>query len=127
MCWSPAHVPQDILESVVSGEARAAPLNNLVRQARYLKRQLLFESGVCNPEEEALSLVEHGDQASDDQIDCYGALVVWSVGLTESSKIKCVPAALALEILKDARLEPRAGKDLKEPLSEPSTVQKART
>ena len=48
-------VPRDILEEV-SSEARAPPLKNLVRQPRYLKRQLLFESGVSNPEEEKSSV-----------------------------------------------------------------------
>ena len=114
-------VPNHILESVVCDEAPAPQMSNLTRQPRYLKRQLLFESGVCNPEEEVLTMFELGDEASEDHIDCYVALAVWSFKLRASSRIKVVPAALANEILQDAGLEPRAG--IYE-LSEDSTIQK---
>jgi hypothetical protein len=46
-----------------------------------------------------------GDQAAEDHLDLFVALVEWSFGLEEQTKVKVVPVSLASRLLSDARGE----------------------
>ena len=103
--------------------ATSPDLKTLVRVARHVKRWLLQAAGVQDPRVDVITLLKPGDQASEDHIDLYSAIVEWSFDLGELRKVKAVPAMLANRILSDARGE---AYHLEEPMPSDTVVEKRR-
>ena len=111
-----------LLEHKPAGDKRPE-LKTLVRQPRYLKRWLLEAAGVHNPCFDVITALKPDDQASEDHLDLFAAVVEWSFELGELGKVKVVPAMLANRMLSDAR-----GDDyhLEEPLPPGAVIEKRR-
>ena len=97
-------MPTELLE--LAGECKAAPeLRSFARVPTWVKRFLLRQGGVQDSEVEILTPLKVGDQAAEDHLDLFVALVEWSFGLEEQTKVKVVPVSLASRLLSDARGE----------------------
>ncbi len=118
---APILVPACLLEVELAPEHKAPELKTMLRQSRWLKKQLLEAAGVSDPEKQVVTALKVGDQAAEDHLDLFGSAVQWSLGLSESTKVKVVPASLSLRILCDAR--GLAVSEL-EPLPSPEVVEK---
>jgi len=94
-------LPFQLLERVTLPLKPAPKLKTMVRQSRSLKQALLAAGEVLDPEQDVLTLLKIGDQSSDDQIDVFCATVCWSFDLSESTKLKVVPARFVGRIVCD--------------------------
>ena len=112
-----------LLEHKPAGEKKPVELRTLVRTPRWLKKWLLEAAGVYDPRFDVITKLEVNDQASEDHLDLFAALVEWSFELGEGRKVKVVPAMLASRILSDARGE---AYHLEEPLPPPAVIEKRR-
>lgn len=94
-------LPTFLLESV-KGLKKAEPLKNLTRIAMSEKRSLLMEIGIERPSDASVEALKAKDkEAADQHVDLYAAIVRWSLGLLESSKVQYVELTLSRLVLED--------------------------
>ena len=94
-------LPTFLLESV-AGLRKAEPLKNLTRIAMSEKRSLLMEIGIERPSDASVEALKAKDkEAADQHVDLYAAIVRWSLGLLESSKVQYVELTLSRLVLED--------------------------
>ena len=94
-------LPTFLLESV-KGLKKAEPLKNLARIAMSEKRSLLMEIGIERPIDASVEALKAKDkEAADQHVDLCAAIVRWSLGLLESSKVQYVELTLSRLVLED--------------------------
>lgn len=100
-------LPTFLLEKT-AGLRKAEPLKNLTRITMSEKRSLLMEIGIDGRSEATVEALKVKDkEAADQHVDLYAAIVRWSFGLLESSKVQYVELILSRLVLEDDLQSPQ--------------------